>query len=79
MYKDGHELIEKMPKKHDPWWGIDDLKQHIKDTSPEHPWMNFLDPKHNKYCIEVDGRFSIAEIEAILIAMVNDRGRFEAQ
>ncbi len=77
-YDDGHKLIDRIVKKHPPWWGQDDLERHIRETSPKKPNMEFIDPKHNEYCAHLEGWFSIAELDAIVISLMNDRGRFEA-
>ena len=77
VWENGHELIDNMPKKNNPWWGIDDLAQYIRD-GVESPYLEFVDPKHYKHCAHLDGWFTIAELDAIVIALMNDRGRFEA-
>ena len=75
IWETGQQFIKNMPKKHDPWWTSTDLSQYICSESPEMSYIDFdADPQLSKHCVRLDGRFSIAELDAIRIALVNERG-----
>jgi len=77
IWENGHQLIENMPKINgSKWWSCLTLSEYICNESPESPCIEYdSDPKLSKHCVKLDGRFSLAELEAIVIALVNERGQ----
>ena len=71
---DGHKLIEKMRKeKNLTFWSTPHLVSYLLKQDPERSVVLF-DPQVEEYPFQLKGSFSIAEIEAMLICQVNDRG-----
>mgnify|MGYP003653869728 FL=1 len=71
--RDGNALINAMQKKFGRHlWCTDYL---IKFLHEKHMGRTIIttDPKENEQCIELNGKFSIAELDALVIAQVNER------
>lgn len=76
--KDGNELIEEMRSTYGlQFWGSDHLVKFIRERNLNRQ-MLLLDPQKEEHCIELSGSFTIAELDAVLIAQVNDRGHMRA-
>jgi len=72
--RDGHKLIQRMLKLYKlEWWSSCDLIKFILEGNNREVTLH--DPKKVDDSIELNGKFSIEEIDAILIAQLNDRGR----
>ena len=72
--RNGQDLIKVMQKKFGRHlWCTDYL---IKFLHEKHMGRTIIttDPKENEQCIELSGKFSIAELDALVIAQVNERG-----
>jgi hypothetical protein len=72
--RNGQDLINVMQKKFGRHiWCTDYL---IKFLHEKHMGRTIIttDPKENEQCIELNGKFSIAELDALVIAQVNERG-----
>jgi hypothetical protein len=71
--RDGNALIKVMQKKFGRHiWCTDYL---IKFLHEKHMGRTIIttDPKENEQCVELSGKFSIAELDALVIAQVNER------
>ena len=72
--RDCNALIYAMQKKFGRHlWCTDYL---IKFLHERHMGRTIIitDPKENEQCIELSGKFSIAELDALVIALDNERG-----
>lgn len=75
---DGKELIEKMREEYGLtfWSSLDLISYILKQNKNRH--ITLLDPQAEEHCFELNGSFTIAEIHAMYIAQVNDRGSMRA-
>ena len=80
IWETGQQFIKNMREEREiQSWTDSDLSQYICSESPEMSYVDFdADPQLSKHCVRLDGRFSIAELDAIIIALVNDRGSMRA-
>ena len=71
--KDGNDLISAMQKQFGRHiWCTDYLIKFLHEKHMDRTIIT-TDPKENEQCIELNGKFSIAELDALVIAQVNER------
>jgi len=76
--KEGNDLIDEMRETYGlSFWGSDHLTKFLCERNLNRH-ITLLDPQKEEHNIELTGSFTIAEIDAILVAQVNDRGHMRA-
>ena len=71
---DGQKLILEMRKDQDiKFWSTPDLIRYLHKIDRDRGIV-LTDPQENEKCFNLCGDFTIAEIEAMLICQLNDRG-----
>jgi hypothetical protein len=77
-FTDGKDLIAKMREvKGLQYWSSWDLIDYLIELNDNRNII-LLDPQNEDHCFELNGSFTIPEIEAMFIAQVNDRGHMRA-
>jgi hypothetical protein len=70
--KDGKDLISAMQKQFGrKFWSTDHLIKFLHEKEIGRTIIT-TDPKENEQCIELNGRFSIAELDALVMAQANE-------
>jgi hypothetical protein len=76
--KEGKDLIDEMRETYGlSFWSSDHLTKFLCERNLNRH-ITLLDPQKYENCIDLNGTFTIAEIDAILVAQVNDRGHMRA-
>jgi len=72
--RNGQDLIKVMQKKFGRnIWRTDHLIKFLYERQMGRTIIT-TDPKENEQCIELNGKFSIAELDALVIAQTHERG-----
>ena len=72
----GKKLIENMKNaKNSQYWTSTDLIDYVTKSSPENPRILYDNPQTREYCFNLEGTFSIDELEALVLMARNDRGQ----
>ena len=70
--KDGNDLISAMQKQFGRHiWSTDHLIKFLHERQMGRTIFT-TDPNENEHCIELSGKFSIAELDALVIAQTNE-------